>query len=295
MSAVNFIRTLKRHYGAFIDLMVSPPESHGVKDSAATASPWMTAIAVAVTTMVVNCIAFIFVAMPQMWVRISTDTLPQVATKNVNLQMLNSFMTQETPMYRGQHRRFSELLADFSDIKTDHDALYWDNLISESETNRAAISEDIGRVRSFETIGFDWVRAWAKAQETTDEFELATWQSAQDVAEMRRRPGSDSRNTVHVISQFEKQKLPLLTADAEITAYTKRLNAIAESELGLAETQKDALTTRIDTLTEAVHLTERVLGWLVPLLLLNLGLGWLVRRIQIRATKREELEHKFGI
>jgi hypothetical protein len=290
----NLIRRLGSLRDAVMELIFLPNDT---ADAQAAPSPWPSIVAIIIATAAINAFAFLFISAPQIVASLE-DTSARSRSAIFDMEMSTAFVKGETELMSRQQARVAELMKLYPSVVRG-DPRDRTQIIRRSQINELEGASDQGRSASFETLGLDWSREWAKAQERAEISEIAMWQAIQDVAELSLRHGNPAirRNAVQ---KLERQRLLLASSLAEVHAYARRLEPTNQSEMDQLEIENDALRGRIDWARRAMAISTaalKTLAWLFALLLwlwLSRRVLWLSRRLQRLIDKREERDKKLS-
>jgi hypothetical protein len=287
----NFARRLKS-FQAAIDEILFDPQTDTAKGQGT--SVWLNVVPLILTTVLLNSAAFLVITGPQTVFQIATDTEPRIQRASLDIRMNTVFGNKEMDIFARQQRRVSELLRFSPADGQPRSQQSYKDFVSRSEQNQIEAARDIGTVAAFETIGSDWNRDWAKAQERAINKEMATWQAAQDVAETYLRLRRSNPQTREEIHRFKRQRLLLVSSIEEFAAYAEQVKPVGLSEVNQIQTQADAMRSRLDFALDIMKISVTTI-LAVCLLFGFVGGIWLVRKLQKIVDRREKELQKLTV
>jgi hypothetical protein len=259
-------------------------------------SVWSNTISIVLAAAILNCTSFLFVLGPQNLSQILGDSAPQLQRATMNLNLFDIFLSEEKDIAARQAKRVSALEG-FSWAYSPGGLVInaqerCKTLSLLSTKSQLEVARDIGTIRSFETVGFDWTREWAKAQGRAGRAEMQSWQIAHEVAESCLKDGENSQQVRGAIKQFSRQRLDLVSAMMEVVAYNERMKPIGMSEVTQVRNQTLALQSHAQSVAEIMSLSASGLQ-VVLIGLVTLCLIWLSGRLEEVVKRRDAAYRKF--
>lgn len=253
---------------------------------------WQSILTIIFTTTLINACAFIFVVGPQTLVQVVSNAGPTLRRSTLDLDMLAKFQSAEAGIFDRQLTRVKELPRAFDPTTVCSSQRCWEVFLEESRRNQLETAEDAGTAASFESIGLDWAREWAKAQEKANLTERDAWKASEDIAVLSLNRDRHRTRIDEASRNYAKIRLDLQSDISDVLAFHHRFASVAESEKDQLSLQRDGMQAQVEGLEQNLAISINVLESGV-LLFIVIALIWLIRRLDNAIKAREGRLQKF--
>jgi len=232
----NLARRLRSAQGDAIELNSTPEQSPTPKERN-DSSFWLTVISIVVTTAIINIVAYLTFTSPQTGIQLISETTHEMQQEDLNLDSFSAFIDLERTLISRESVRIPLLLRSSSAGIIHPPSPLEMPAKAQIERNEFDAARDLGAVAVFESTGFDWAKAFAKAQAQAEIAEIATWKALQNCD-----PGAASRvcKDPRAESEFNAQLLQLVSSLAEVGAFIERSPALWKSEKAANKAEQDS-------------------------------------------------------